>query len=141
MKKAIALVSVALLFISCLKDNSEKFDPSYIHFTYDGVEVESDSLLLPLNQVHYITVTAQSNISSKPKYYKKMDGQEWIDITDSAETFLRSQVFGSGYREIRDIIINLSDSTYIQLDSLQYSVNIMDRDKGQIQKSIHITTE
>lgn len=141
MKKAIALLTFAFLLVSCLKDDSENFESSYINLAYEGVGIDSDSLLLPLNQIHYITVTTQSNTSSKPKYYKKMDGQEWIDITNSAETFLRSQVFGSGYREIRDIIINLSDSTYIQLDSLQYSVNLMDRDKGQIQKSIHIITE
>ncbi|TVQ18266.1 MAG: hypothetical protein EA361_01595 [Bacteroidetes bacterium] len=141
MKKAIALLSFAFLLISCLKDDSESFSPSYINFEYEGVEIQTDTLALPLNQAHYITVTAQSRISSKPKYFKKMDGQEWIDITDTSETMIKSQVYGSGYREIRDIVINLTDSAYIHLESLQYSVTLMDREQGQMRRTIHIRTE
>ncbi|NJK87101.1 MAG: hypothetical protein HC906_15135 [Bacteroidales bacterium] len=93
------------------------------------------------NSMFTFTVKSQSNNASKPKYYKYYDEQLKDDITsDRTQTRLISEVYGSGYRQTRDILV-YSDYPHLYSDRIMHYSIVIGSDEGEITKSIWFKIE
>jgi hypothetical protein len=130
-----------LLFPSCETGEMSDFKHGYIKITLLNQEIKTDTLSMARGSSQLLTVTSQSNISSKPRFYKKTGAEDIVNVTVSDENFLVSQTYGSGYREVRNIAINLNDDAYMNVLMVTYLIQIGDKEKGQISREIVVLIE
>ena len=141
MNKLFLFLIPLISFVACNKDEMSNFDDSYIKIEYLGDEIQTDTIIFTINDYYALTVKSQSNNSSKPRFYKKIDNLEIVNISETNEIVRISQTYGSGYREISDIIIDLNNGDYENVEILNYIIRIGDKNNGEILKTIYIKIE
>jgi len=135
------LGAFGLLFPGCEKEEMSDFKHSYIKFELLNQEVKTDTAAVGKGSGHLLTVKSQSNTNSKPRFYKKTDIGDFVEMTGNDEITLVSQIYGSGYREVRNIAINLNNDQYINVKTITYQVQIGDKNKEMISGNLVIAIE
>lgn len=128
----ISIFVLAIMFLCSCQTND--IDVKYIVFFDDHhSEIKSDTIVLMLNELYWITAEVQTDTQSKPKFFKQIDQGELTDIIESGETTLINETYGNGYRQNRRLDMDLNDSNYFSGQIIKYSISVNTKN-GELKK-------
>ena len=118
---AISLLFLCVIVSSCAKDDYADFSNRYIIFE-NFSDVQFTSLTVPNDTTFSFLVKSQTDRISKPRIYKKIDGGQEILINETDENQILTKIYGSGYREVREVFLDLNEAQYTNASLIEYKV-------------------